>query len=718
MFNALANYSFPDAYYTVISGASAVKYVSATGSDSNNGNTPTTPYLTISQALSATSATATSVAIVILSGTYSITPQANGSTYGTSAITDSNKPRLFVGAPGKVKIQFTYPSAYGPYAVDFQNSGSACYGIIFERNNAGKTNSYEVAVFCGSATVGNLKGNFYNCAFTETNANGLWSLQYDNEGRIASQVNNCTFKFGAAALGDYSGSTGLNINYCVFNQANPGGSSTKSNTLYSQTVNATTYAVTGVTTSGVYSGTYSWSGTTSTSSNIVATGGTTSTVITNGLAIKTHTFTTSGSFSVTSFGAGDTFDYIVVGGGGGGTYNNYVGSGGGGAQVTYGNTNAAVATYTVTIGNGGAGKSGGGYGGGALGGTSSLVGSTVNASALGGPGSGMNGNPDATGTYTYGTGTAYTGAGAGGAGQAGQGSNGGNGKLITSGTFATNTTYYGGGGAGGLASASGFTSLSGGLGGGANTTLTGGQPATPNSGGGGAGGSAAQGTTASSGASGVVVISYLTTIPNGVYSPSSVSSGANITFTIYSSTTGNVPYTITGITSDIISNAALTGNFVVSSGSGTVTFTTKSFLTSTYSMSLTAEGSTANVSINPNVSISTTVTGIGYITNLALPVSPINGQLNIPDMVTTVAQYDKGGSTQSTYPIAGQMNIYDNPVTVTDSLLGTKPLLPVFGNMQSNASIPYTTITTSTAGPLQQGVIKLFGDNPNREYWM
>ena len=58
--NALASYNFPDAYYTnLIASATSVKYVSASGSDSNNGNTVTTPYLTIAKALTDTSAIAT-----------------------------------------------------------------------------------------------------------------------------------------------------------------------------------------------------------------------------------------------------------------------------------------------------------------------------------------------------------------------------------------------------------------------------------------------------------------------------------------------------------------------------------------------------------------------------------------------------------------------------------------------------------------------------------
>jgi hypothetical protein len=113
------------------------------------------------------------------------------------------------------------------------------------------------AVFNGSTA--NLKGNFYNCVFREVNSSNLWSLQYDNSSVISSQVNNCTFYFGAAGAGDYSGGAGLVLNNCAFNQANTGGSSTKNSTIYSQSVNATTYAIPSVTTAGVYSGTYDWS---------------------------------------------------------------------------------------------------------------------------------------------------------------------------------------------------------------------------------------------------------------------------------------------------------------------------------------------------------------------------------------------------------------------------------------------------------------------------
>jgi hypothetical protein len=155
--NALNIYNFPDAYDSLVDAfTGTIKYISAgTGSNSNTGNSATTAYLTIDYAL-AQNTSATATMFVILAGTYVVTPQAYGSSFAKFAIGDNNYPRVFVGAPGVVKIQFT-DTGYGPYPADFKNSGSACYGIIFERNNNGKTSSYETALFCGSATVGNLK---------------------------------------------------------------------------------------------------------------------------------------------------------------------------------------------------------------------------------------------------------------------------------------------------------------------------------------------------------------------------------------------------------------------------------------------------------------------------------------------------------------------------------------------------------------------------------
>ena len=82
---------------------------------------------------------------------------------------------------------------------------------------------------------------------------------------------------------------------------------------------------------------------------IVATGGTETT---SG-AYKIHTFTSSGSFVVSS-GVGDV-EYLVVAGGGGGGKQGAGGGGGGGGMQTGTLTAVGAGSYTVTVGAGGAG---------------------------------------------------------------------------------------------------------------------------------------------------------------------------------------------------------------------------------------------------------------------------------------------------------------------------------------------------------------------------
>lgn len=766
--NALASNGFPDVYYNnLVASAASVKYVSTSGSDTNNGNSIATAYKTIAYAVSANSATATAITIVVLPGTYVEVPIAAGSSYAAAALTDGNKPRVFVCSPGQVKIQFSDATmSYGPYPVNFQNSGSAVYGAIFERNNGGRSANYAVALFCGSATVGNLKGNFYNCGFTETNANNSWAFIYDNEGSIASQVNNCTFKFAQGPQADYNGGAGMTVTSCVFNTVAPTGNSVKVGVLASQTVSST-YVTTGVTTAGVYSGTYAWNGTITYPLSTAVVSGTTGSPSTafaniNGTNYKYYAFTSSGSIT---FSAGGDVDVLLVAGGGAGSGGTLGGGGGAGGLLTSTVTTTAT-TYTITIGAGGTGGNpvGGNGGnttalgltaiGGGFGGT---YGSNNQIGANGGSGGGGTYYPTTTGGIGVYPGSTYlnqarqgydggvgrnfsVGAGTGGGGGAGAigGAAGANdpGPSGTGGVglqlnYNGSNVYYAGGGGGGGYNAGNDQGGGGGLGGGAGgggvalgtsdtargataPTTTVGGTAGVNTGGGGGG---APGT-GGSGGSGIVIIRYSAQALGVFASSANVLSGANVTFTLYSANTGNIPYTITGITTDIISNASLTGNFVVSGGSGTVTFTTKSLLTSNYSMSITAEGNTAIANINPNVTITTTVIGTGYSGNSTYISNPVTGQMNIPDTVVTVAQYDKGGSIQSSFPVAGQMNIIDNVVTLTDVTLGSIPILPGTSSIQNSASITYTTITNKIAGTLDQGIVKLFGDNPNREFWM
>lgn len=252
MSNQLAPYNFPDAYSTLVSGyTGAVKYISSTGSNSNTGDSTTSAYLTVDYAYTQTSATSR-VMFVILEGTYTMTAVSNGNSV---ALRDGGNERVYVGCPSKTIIQWTASTAdRDAPMVQFTNTASAMYGIIAKRNNNGRTTNYMTAFFKGMA-----KGNFYNCVFSETNAGNLWSYQYDNYAENNIAIRNCTIYNAAAPAANYTNAgTCLTIDTVFNTTVTTGG--TETNVLKSQTVNSSTYVTTGVTTAGVYSGTYSWSG--------------------------------------------------------------------------------------------------------------------------------------------------------------------------------------------------------------------------------------------------------------------------------------------------------------------------------------------------------------------------------------------------------------------------------------------------------------------------
>ena len=259
--NTLASYGFPDNYATVVSGSTNVKYVSATGSNANDGNSPTSPYLTIAQAQTATSGISTSVTIVIMAGTYTVTPGvATGTADAVAGLSDNNLPRKFVCCPGQTVIQWSATGAQRDATmVDFRNSGSVLYGATLLRDNNARTNTYSAAFF-NSSTAGTQQGTFYNCVFRETNANNVWSFQYDNAGTQTQKIYNCTLYAGAGAQTNWTSSSSVILTNTVINTTTTTGA-TETNVLQSQTVNSTTYVTTGVTTAGVYSGTYAWNGT-------------------------------------------------------------------------------------------------------------------------------------------------------------------------------------------------------------------------------------------------------------------------------------------------------------------------------------------------------------------------------------------------------------------------------------------------------------------------
>ena len=267
-----------------------------------------------------------------------------------------------------------------------------------------------------------------------------------------------------------------------------------------------------------------WGGT------VVASGGT---VTTDGF-YTIHTFTSNGSFVVTT---GGQIDYLLVGGGGGG--GGFGGGGGGGWKKLLAQT-IGVASFPVVIGAGGAqagsGSTKGSDGsvttfngdsadGGGGGGAFSDSNSTGNNGGSGGGGgtdstSPFTGRPGGTGTVGEGNdgGAGVTGATAGGggggggaAGTAGSGTTGGAGGAGHTDSISGAAITYGPGGGGGGQLTGGAGGTGGGGGGGAYNGGTG-PAATPATGIGAGGGASYAGLfgTPTDGTDGIVVIRYLT----------------------------------------------------------------------------------------------------------------------------------------------------------------------------------------------------------------
>ena len=164
-------------------------------------------------------------------------------------------------------------------------------------------------------------------------------------------------------------------------------------------------------------------------------------------------------------------EYLLIAGGGGGAYGNAGGGGAGGFLTNFGGTAISLtagATYTITVGGGGAGGgSGPSTAPGTKGGDSILSGtgiSTVTAEGGGfgaaGPGGTNGGAGGSGGGGEYGG--APAGPGSGGAATAGQGNAGGAGQPSLPGTPGA---YAGGGGGGAGAAGSNGTPSAGGNGG-------------------------------------------------------------------------------------------------------------------------------------------------------------------------------------------------------------------------------------------------------------
>jgi len=252
---------------------------------------------------------------------------------------------------------------------------------------------------------------------------------------------------------------------------------------------------------------------------IVATGGT----ITYSGGRTIHTFTSSGTFTVTSAPSGATVEALVIAGGGGGGM--YAGGGGGAGGALYDAAKSISATaYTITIGSGGSpspnNSTAGTSGNNSVFDTLTAVGGGRGGYQFGNPQNGGSGGGMGYDTTTQATGTAGQGnnggtwsgsaGGAGGGGKGAVGSNGlpsefaGNGGIGQQYSVNGTLTYYAGGGAGG-GNGGGAGLGIGGLGGGGNSGVAG----AANTGGGGGGGYVTAGQ-AKAGGSGIVIISYPT----------------------------------------------------------------------------------------------------------------------------------------------------------------------------------------------------------------
>ncbi len=233
-----------------------------------------------------------------------------------------------------------------------------------------------------------------------------------------------------------------------------------------------------------------------------ATGGT---VTTDG-DYKVHTFTSSGTFAVSTISSGDgEVDYLIIAGGGGAGISNSGGGGAGGRLYLENYTGFSASTnYAITVGAGGAARNSSSNGNGASGLNSSIAsitatggggGGYTNSSGLSG-GSGGGGVTGASaGTSGQGNNGGFTsnGGGGGGAASAGSGDTAGSGAATS--ITGTSVTLAGGG--------AGRSSSAGTSGGGGGPNVSG----TANTGGGG-GGWTGSGSQGGSGGSGIVIIRY------------------------------------------------------------------------------------------------------------------------------------------------------------------------------------------------------------------
>jgi hypothetical protein len=170
-------------------------------------------------------------------------------------VTDGDKNLQIVCSPGRVKITGTNAVDRDFFCVRLGHSSSKLYGLIMERNNGGRLENYMTSFMSWSDPGALNVGQVYNCVFREVNANGRFSMHYDNNNVASWLVDGCLF-IGSTWTGNYSGGGYTTTRNSASNNSSWTTSGTftgnqKPVTIGSNwTVGSTAY--------GVYSGTYAW----------------------------------------------------------------------------------------------------------------------------------------------------------------------------------------------------------------------------------------------------------------------------------------------------------------------------------------------------------------------------------------------------------------------------------------------------------------------------